>query len=178
MRVITLYDDCEQRELFDTLLAEVPWKELHVTVYGKTYPQPRLTAWMGDKPYRYSGLTLEAQSMTPTVERVARDILRTTSDAYNSVLCNLYRDGSDAMGYHSDNEPELGDRPQVASVSLGDDRVLRVRPKRGGGSAAVVLRGGELLVMPPGMQDDFEHAIVRTRKPCGPRINLTYRNVV
>jgi alkylated DNA repair dioxygenase AlkB len=95
---------------------------------------------------------------------------------FNSCLANLYRDGTDSIGYHSDNESELGRRPTIASVSLGDRRrfVLRHRVTRERWSWD--LGYGDLLVMRDESQSDYAHAVPKTSRPVGPRMNLTFRH--
>lgn len=161
--------------LFGRLQKEIAWEQHAVTLYGRTTPTPRLTAWMGDGAYRYSGIVNEP-SPWPDVLAELRERLRgELAVEFNSCLANFYRDGADSMGYHSDNEPELGPRPTIASVSLGDRRrfVLRHRASRERWSWD--LGEGDLLVMRAESQSDYAHAIPKTSRAVGPRINLTFR---
>lgn len=174
---VKLYQSERAAALCDALLGEVPWGQYTVRVYGREHPQPRLTAWMGPGSYRYAGLVLGPRPFTPTVAGIAQDVERRVGEGFNSVLCNWYRDGQDAMGYHSDNEEELGVAPLIASVSFGATRTLRVRRKGERGSVGIPLESGDLLVMPRGMQACCEHALVRTRRAVGARVNLTFRNL-
>jgi alkylated DNA repair dioxygenase AlkB len=105
----------------------------------------------------------------------------TTGAAFDSVLANLYRDGKDAMGWHADDEPELGPAPVIASLSLGATRRFAFKPKAGneeGARLSIVLPHGSLLVMRGATQANYLHAIPRTRRPVGARINLTFRRVL
>ena len=161
--------------LFAKLQKEISWEQHAVTLYGRTTPTPRLTAWMGDGAYRYSGIVNEP-SPWPDVLAELRERLRGELGVeFNSCLANFYRGGADSMGYHSDNEPELGPRPTIASVSLGDRRrfVLRHRASRERWSWD--LGEGDLLVMRAESQSDYAHAIPKTSRAVGPRINLTFR---
>ena len=161
--------------LFEVLRDEITWEQHAVTVYGRTMPAPRLSAWIGDSAYRYSGVVHEpAPWLAPLAE--LRDRLRgELAVNFNSCLANLYRDGTDSMGYHNDNEPELGPRPVVASISLGDRRrfVLRHRTTRERWSWD--LGHGDLLVMRDESQSDYAHAVPKISRAVGPRMNLTFR---
>jgi alkylated DNA repair dioxygenase AlkB len=161
--------------LFRVLQEEIVWEQHAVTLHGRTMPTPRLTGWFGDGAYRYSG-TVNEPAPWPEVLAELRDRLRGALGVdFNSCLANLYRDGSDSMGYHSDNESELGQRPTIASVSLGDRRrfVLRHRATRQRWSWD--LGHGDLLVMRDESQSDYAHAVPKTSRPVGPRMNLTFR---
>lgn len=161
--------------LFEVLQDQITWEQHAVTLYGRTMPAPRLSAWIGDSAYRYSGIVHEP---APWLEPLAelRDRLRgELGVTLNSCLANLYRNGTDSMGYHSDNEPELGPRPLIASVSLGDRRrfVLRHRVTRERWSWD--LGQGDLLVMRNESQSEYAHAVPKVSQPVGPRMNLTFR---
>jgi alkylated DNA repair dioxygenase AlkB len=161
--------------LLEVLRDEILWEQHGVTLYGRTTPTPRLTAWFGDTAYRYSGIVNEPAPWPDALIEL-RDRLRVElSVDFNSCLANLYRDGMDSMGYHSDNEPELGPRPTIASVSLGDRRrfVLRHRVTRATWSWD--LGHGDLLIMRDESQSDYVHALPKTSRPVGPRMNLTFR---
>jgi alkylated DNA repair dioxygenase AlkB len=162
--------------LFEVLRDEISWEQHAITLYGRTSPTPRLTSWIGDCAYRYSGIVNEPAPW-PEVLAVLRERIRDELGVdVNSCLANLYRDGADSMGYHSDNEPELGPRPAIASVSLGDRRrfVLRHRATRERWSWD--LGHGDLLVMRDESQSDYAHAVPKTSRPVGPRMNLTFRH--
>lgn len=173
--VTCLYPPGVAADLYEALATSLAWAQHHVTVYGVTHPQPRLSAWMGPGPYRYAGLTLPAADFPTVVAEIAADVARCVGEPFDAVLANWYRDGRDAMGYHADDEPELGADPLVAAVSFGATRTLRIRPRTGGPSTAVPLAGGDLVVLPRGLQRTHHHAIPRTRRPVGGRISLTFR---
>jgi alkylated DNA repair dioxygenase AlkB len=100
-----------------------------------------------------------------------------TAHRFNSVLLNLYRNGRDSMGWHADDEPELGPAPAIASVSLGALRRFRLRPRAGLVHAplSLDLPHGSLLLMRGPTQQHWQHALPKTARPVGPRLNLTFR---
>ena len=168
--------------LFDRLQAETPWRSETITLWGKSYPQPRLTAWFGDegKTYTYSGISMAPQPWTPLLSQLKREVETLTNTAFNSVLVNLYRNNRDSMGFHSDDEPELGAEPAIASLSLGHERTL-VFKRKGGHKVPPVrvpLPSGSLLLMRGGTQRHWQHGITKQDRICGPRINLTFRQIV
>jgi len=167
--------------LFAELRDGIAWEVHRIRLFGKLVESPRLSCWIGDPgaAYVYSGARFEPQrwplALLPVRERLQRD----TGIAFNSVLANLYRDGRDRMGWHSDNEPELGRDPTIASLSLGAERrfVLKHRSvaslKR-----TVVLAHGSLLLMAGGTQASYRHALPASSRVVEPRINLTFRRIL
>lgn len=178
----SFYRRDESAPLMATLLQEIAWRQETIVLWGKQYPQPRLTAWYGDpgSRYRYSGMTLEPQPWTPVLQRIRGDIERVTGRRYNSVLLNLYRDERDSVGWHSDDEPELGPTPAIASLSLGEARSFRFRHKTRKDQDRIVLElvDGSLLLMEGDTQRCWQHAIVKEKRTREPRINLTFRNIL
>lgn len=164
--------------IFDAVHAETPWRQESVTLFGKTHPMPRLTCWMGDSAYTYSGLRNEPAPWTPAVARLRALVEGLAGTAFNGVLLNLYRDGGDSMGWHADDEASLGARPVIASVSLGAPRRMRFKAKRGSETFDLDLEPGSVLVMRGDSQRDWLHAIPKTRRSVGPRINLTFRKIL
>ncbi|MDR6991878.1 alpha-ketoglutarate-dependent dioxygenase AlkB [Luteimonas sp. 3794] len=171
--------------LFAGLLAQVPWSRHRLRMFGREIDAPRLSCWIGDPDasYRYSGTTFAPHPWPEALRPVREAVSAATGVAYNSVLANLYRDGNDAMGWHSDDERELGPEPVIASLSLGATRrfVLKARaPDTEGRLArhALELPHGSLLVMRGDTQARFRHALPRTARPVGPRINLTFRRIL
>ena len=171
----------EAKGLFEVLVATTSWRQEPIRMFGKEVLQPRLVAWHGDPGavYTYSGARHEPVPWTPPLEMI-RDRLLPITGPFNSVLCNLYRDGLDRMGWHADDEPALGPEPLIASVSLGAARtfLLKHRTRKDLGTIKVVLTSGSLLVMQGLTQRDWKHAVPGTRRPVGPRLNLTFRNVI
>lgn len=165
---------------YEDIKAAVDWQQRSVTVYGKTYPQPRLTKWYGDVPYLYSGLSWDACPMPAFLQRILGRVQDLTGERFNSCLCNLYRDGQDSVGWHADDEPIFGGDPIVASVSFGAPRTFKLRPNKGKAKDEVsyMLEDGQLLVMGKGVQPAWKHCITKTALPVGERINLTFRLTV
>ncbi len=173
----------EADRLLALLSVEVPWRQERIRMMGREVLQPRLTAWYGDPGtgYRYSGLRLSPLPFTPALAAL-RDRAAAAAAAdmrFNSVLLNLYRDGADSVSWHSDDEPELGPDPIIASVSLGGTRRFDLRHRdRHEIRAALDLGHGSLLVMGESCQIRWQHRIAKTRRPTAPRINLTFRRIV
>jgi alkylated DNA repair dioxygenase AlkB len=159
------------------LIRDTPWRQDSVVVYGKRHLQPRLTAWYGEASYTYSGLTLQPLPMTPLLSTLRATVEALTGHRYNSVLLNYYRDGADSMGMHSDDEPELGPRPAIASLSLGASRTFILRHKISKKTVKLDLPDGSLLLMAGALQKHWLHGINKTTKQTGPRLNLTFRYV-
>ncbi len=166
--------------LLQQLIAGCDWRQQRITVYGKSYLQPRLSAWYGDRGYRYSGIRLEPSPWTAKLAALKRRVEDLTGTDYNSVLLNYYRDQDDSMGMHADDERDLGERPAIASLSLGATRELRLRHRqdRDRPTIRLALPSGSLLLMRGETQRYWKHGIARQRKPCGARINLTFRKIV
>ena len=166
------------RALFATLREGLPWERHRITVYGRTLDAPRLSCWIGDAAYTYSGTRFEPHPW-PAALAPVRERLEAEFDAgFNSVLANLYRDGNDRLGFHRDSEPELGPEPLIASISLGATRRFRLRERKGRASFGIDLEHGSLLVMAGATQRHWLHAVPPTARVVGPRINLTFRRVL
>ncbi len=161
--------------VFERLQAEIGWEQHEVTLFGRTVPTPRLTAWVGDGAYRYSGIVNQPQPWPAALAEIRDRLVRELGVEFNSCLANLYRDGSDSMGFHSDDEPELGRRPTIASVSLGASRRFLFRHRGTRARWTWDLGEGDLLVMRDESQSDYGHAVPKTTRPTGPRMNLTFR---
>lgn len=175
--------------LYRTLRSCIAWEQHSVKLFGCSVPAPRLSCWVGDPDasYQYSGVRYTARvwpkALLPIRERL-RDELGVD---FNSVLANLYRDGCDCMGWHSDDEAALGPRPVIASLSLGATRRFVLKRRGAAGSAkqgagprpfALSLEAGSVLLMRGDTQRHYRHAVPRTAKTVGPRINLTFRRIV
>ena len=164
-------------EVFERLLRETEWRHETIVVYGKRHLQPRLTAWHGEASYTYSGLRLAPLPMTPLLAQLRAAVEAATGHRYNSVLLNYYRDGADSMGMHSDDEPELGPQPAIASLSYGATRGFVLRHKTSKRTLKFDLADGNLLLMAGPLQRHWLHGINKTAKPTGPRLNLTFRYI-
>ena len=165
----------EPDRVFDRLTAELAWEQLPITLFGRTVRTPRLTAWVGDAAYAYSGVVNRPQPWPPTLRALRDRLIAELGVSFNSCLANLYRDGSDSMGYHSDDEPELGPRPVIASVSLGARRIFALRHRASRERWTWALGAGDVLVMREESQSDFTHAVPKTTRAVGARMNLTFR---
>ena len=167
--------------LADGLLHELPWQVHRVRMFGREIDSPRRSCWIGDPgaAYRYSGIRHEPHPWPSLLLPLRERLVLETGVHFNSVLANLYRDGRDSMGWHSDDEPELGEHPVIASLRLGATRrfVLRHRLERSR-RHTLELRDGSLLVMRGRTQVQWQHALPRTAKPVGPRVNLTFRRIL
>ena len=160
------------------LLGETPWAQPSVQLYGRQYPVPRLVAWYGDAEasYRYSGLTHRPLAWTPRLAEIRARVEAAVGQSLNGVLLNYYRDGQDSMGWHSDDEAELGRNPLIASLNLGGKRRFDLRRKGSNRiEHSLLLEHGSLLVMAGPTQHHWQHQVAKTRSPCAPRLNLTFR---
>lgn len=154
---------------------------------GEAYDEPRLTCWYGELPYTYARSTMAANTQWHPLLLTLREAVEQASGcSFNSLLCNLYRDGHDSIGWHSDDEASLGNKPTIASLSLGDTRVFSLRkqppPEENGDFTyveriRVPLGHGTLLLMDGATQDDWQHQVAKEYHDRGPRINLTFRNI-
>ena len=174
----------EADRLFVQLLDEVAWRQDAIKMFGREVMQPRLTAWMGDPgaKYRYSGLSMEPAPWCASAQLIRSRVEAMTGLSFNSVLLNHYRHGNDSMGWHRDNEKELGSQPVIVSVSLGTERLFLLRRYRSKtDKKALPLAHGSVLIMSGLLQQHWEHCLPKVRKSLamsvGPRINLTFRRV-
>ncbi|UTW13955.1 alpha-ketoglutarate-dependent dioxygenase AlkB family protein [Marinobacterium rhizophilum] len=171
----------EAAHLLGRLSREIDWREDRIRLFGREHAIPRLQQFQGETglQYRYSGLQLQARPWHPLIAALLARIATLEPTPFNCVLLNLYRDGSDSMGWHSDDEPELGPDPVIASLSLGQPRrfVLRHRQDPGQPKLELTLENGSLLLMRGSTQHFWQHALPRTRRPCAPRLNLTFRRI-
>jgi alkylated DNA repair dioxygenase AlkB len=179
------YDDgfyafAKAEQLFNSLQKEIPWRQNKITVYGKTYDEPRLTQLYGDNQmeYSYSGITFKALDWSPLMKSIKEDVERATGCEFNICLANFYRDGSDSNGWHADNEKELGKNPVIASISLGQERFFHLRHNENKEwRFKFPLENGSLLFMAGETQHTYKHQIAKTKRLIQPRINLTFRKV-
>ena len=165
-------------EVMARLLAETDWREETVVVYGKRHLQPRLSAWYGDAAYTYSGLRLQPAPFTPLLNTLRHAVETATGHTFNSVLLNYYRNERDSMGMHSDDEPELGPSPAIASLSFGAARTFILKHKHNKRTVRVDLTDGSLLLMAGETQKHWLHGINKMTRMLQARINLTFRNIV
>lgn len=165
----------EADALFEALRAELPWEERPILVAGREVLQPRLVAWEGEIAYRYSGQTLRVAPITARTRALMERAAATAGGPFNHALFNWYRDGKDHIGFHADNEPELGRNPLIASLSLGAPRRFRLERKgRRHTRRDLELAHGSLLVMGGTLQHHWYHAVPRAAG-VGGRVNVTFR---
>jgi alkylated DNA repair dioxygenase AlkB len=165
---------------FARLHEETRWTQPVIHVWGKDHMQPRLSCWYGDADavYRFSGKTFQPHPWTETLQAIRHEIESATGICFNSVLLNLYRDGEDSIGMHSDNEPELGPEPVIASLSLGATRMFRLKHRKNAAApVSIALSDGSLLIMAGRTQESWQHGVRKERHDVGPRINLTFRRI-
>jgi alkylated DNA repair dioxygenase AlkB len=172
------FESNRANELFEKLKNEIPWQQDDITVFGKTYSQPRLTALFGNegKPYAYSNIVMQPNPWNPLLQLIKDEIEEVSKANFTTVLLNLYRDGKDSNGWHADNEKELGQNPVIASLSLGAERSFHLRHNTiKEQKIKINLEHGSLLLMKGETQHFWKHQIPKTAKIIEPRINLTFR---
>lgn len=177
---VCAFDQQEADRLLLELRQGIGWQQEEILIFGRRTAVPRLVAWHGDPlaSYTYSGTRHEPSAWTSPLLEIRARIAALTGAAFNSVLLNLYRDGRDSMGWHSDDEPELGRNPQIASVSLGATRRFRMQHRRRKSEALTVdLAHGSLLLMAGQTQHHWRHSVPKTAARVGERINLTFRAI-
>lgn len=173
-----IFSPQKSASFFERLSSEIDWQQETIFIYGRHIATPRLAAWYGDAAYTYSGLKHEPRAWTPALSDLRERVEELAKAPFNSVLLNLYRDGSDSMSWHSDDEPELGQNPTIASLSLGGTRRFRLRRKeQHSQSQSLDLEDASLLIMAGALQHNWQHALPKTKRPVSPRINLTFRNI-
>jgi alkylated DNA repair dioxygenase AlkB len=166
---------------FSELQQTIPWQNDPITVFGKTYPQPRMTSLHGHTtdPYGYSGIVMKPKPMTQSLLDIEEKIKTLCTETFTTVLLNLYRNGKDSNGWHADDETELGINPVIASVSLGAERYFHLKHKTDKTQRLkFALEHGSLLLMKGTTQHFWKHQIAKTAREVGPRINLTFRKVL
>lgn len=175
-----VFDPERSENILQRLWKEVVWQEEQIRMFGKWVTVPRLTAFEGEPGigYRYAGKTHRAEGWSPLVQMLRETTENLCSQSFNSVLLNAYRNGNDYMGWHRDNEKELGLDPFIASMSFGMPRIFQLRryqDKRG--QISLVLRSGSLLLMGGNIQTEWEHRLPPKKYSSGLRINLTFRQI-
>ena len=169
-------------QMLRKLIDQTIWRQEDVKIYGKVYQQPRLVALYGDsgKQYDYSGISLHPLPWTDLLREIKRRVEDCTDARFNAVFLNLYRDHNDSMGFHSDDEKELGKNPVIASLTFGATRtfLLKHKHKKEIPLQKIPLEAGTVLLMKGETQHFWKHGINKQTKPCGPRINLTFRTLL
>ena len=180
VRLTRFCDAAQARHWFERLHAEIPWERHRLKLFGREIDSPRLSCWIGDADavYTYSRTRFVPRPWTPALAELRDAVASLCGEAFNSVLCNLYRDGGDAMGWHSDSEPELGAEPVIASLSFGATRRFRLRNRADTTIGVdIALKSGTLLLMAGATQRHYKHDLPRAKAVRDPRINLTFRRI-
>lgn len=165
---------------FAALRAQIAFEQRPIRIMGRTVMQPRLSAWVGDPgaAYTYSGVLNQPAPWSPALQELRATVSAAAGESFNSVLCNLYRDGADSMGLHADAERELGPQPVIASLSLGATRRFQLRHRRDAADRLDLdLQDGSLLIMRGALQQHYRHGVPKQRAITAPRINLTFRRI-
>jgi alkylated DNA repair dioxygenase AlkB len=172
-----LFDPSDSDALFTTLRSTIQWQNDQVILFGATRTLSRKVAWHGDDSftYSYSGTSKTASPWIPELCQIKERVEKSAGTTFNSCLLNLYHDGTEGMGWHSDDEKTLGENPVIASVSLGAERIFKLKHRESKEVVSVLLEHGSLLVMKGATQHYWVHAMPKTKKITTPRINLTFR---
>ena len=172
-------DNSSSDKLLETLLERNQWEREILKIYGKSISAPRLTSWFSDPmvSYRYSGKKRIGKPFTPELFQLRQILNARLNVHFNFVLANFYRDGKDYVGWHADDEPDLGSRPLIASISLGESRRFRVRHNSRKVTESIDLVHGSLLIMRGQSQSHFKHCLAKTKRLVNSRINLTFRTI-
>lgn len=167
----------EANRLFDILLQTISWRHEEAVVYGKYIVTKRKVAWYGDKAYSYtySGITKEALPWTKELLFIKQMVEEKTGETFNSCLLNLYHNGEESMGWHSDNESSIEKNSAIASVSFGAERAFSFRHKKTKETVSLLLENGSLLLMKDTTQQYWHHSLLKSKKVAEGRINLTFR---
>lgn len=168
-------------EAFEVLRSQIAWEQGQIRIFGKWVMEPRLSAWYGDPgaAYTYSGKHQEPLAWISPLSEVKGLVEQAADDRFNSVLLNLYRFGQDSMGWHSDDEKELGESPMIASLNLGATRKFQLRRKDDKSQKIELeLSHGSLLIMAGETQTYWQHQVPKTKKEVGERMNLTFRRII
>lgn len=177
LRLQQVFDAERAQQWKDRILSEVCVAQKTIVLFGKQVQEPRLVGWVGDVAYTYSRRTLAPRPMGSTIAELLDVTRRLSGYDFNHALINLYRDGRDSMGMHSDDEPELGRNPVVASWSFGAARKFVLAQKRGRQRLSLILPSGSLLCMLGDVQHTFRHGLPKDQAVCSERVNVTFRQI-
>ena len=167
------------QKLFKELYTQTNWIQEPIKIFGKEMMQPRLTHLFGEKSYSYSNIKMDPEPFPEMLQQLKNKLENFTKSTFNVCLANLYRDGQDSMGWHSDDEKELGKNPTIASISLGGERMFHLQHKtKKELKQKLVLAPGSLLIMAGETQHFWKHQLPKTKKKVAPRINLTFRQII
>ncbi len=166
-------------QYFNSLQTSIPWEQDQVNIFGKKILTKRKVAWYGEEAfsYTYSNSTKKALPWTKELLKLKNKVEERTGSTFNTCLLNLYHSGQEGMGWHSDDEPELGPHPIIAAISLGAERILYLKHKSSKKSISIILEPGSLLLMKGKTQSHWLHRLPPTKKVTRPRISLTFRTI-
>ena len=175
----SVFNTLEADYLLEQLLENVIWQQEKIKIYGQIHKLPRLTAWYGDegKRYTYSGITVYSLNWINPLSEIKSRIEEVSGDLFNSVLINRYRDGSDSISWHADDEHELGPCPLIGSLSFGEARSFQMKHKFRDEKFKITLKHGSYLLMKGNTQRNWLHRIPKSKRPLGERISLTFRQI-
>lgn len=175
-----LYSPQRCNEILARLINEVTWSEDACVIFGRRFEIPRLQAWFADSGirYSYSNNLLQTQAWIASLLAIKQDVAAITGHDFNAVLLTYYRHGKDHVTWHADDEKELGEAPVIASLSLGETRQFQYRNISNKFTESLSLENGDLLLMHPEFQRNWQHCIPIEESVDRPRINLTFRYVV
>lgn len=173
----SIFTEKESNELYTVLADRIAWKQEPIKIAGREIMQPRLTAWYGDqqKVYSYSGITMHPHEWTSELLFIKQRIGQIAEHEFTSALLNFYRNGSDSMGWHRDNEKELGNNPVIGSVSFGEPRIFHLKHIQKRLTVKIPLTSGSFLLMKGATQHHWLHSIPKNTKVTAGRINITFR---
>ncbi len=176
----SVFNEVESSLIFTTLLSEADWQHDVVKIFGKVHITSRKVAWYGDEDfsYSYSNSTKVALPWTKTLFEVKQRVEQHCATKFNSCLLNLYHNGNEGMGWHSDDERVLGINPQIASVSFGAPRKFLFKHKKSDEGISMILENGSVLLMKDETQHFWKHTLPKSRRVHHPRINLTFRKFI
>jgi alkylated DNA repair dioxygenase AlkB len=174
------YQPAEAEQILINLLQNLQWQEESIVVVGKRIKVPRLIAWYGDADavYEYSSVCHQPLPWTTELLAIKAKIEQQCHADFNSVLANLYRDGTDSMGWHADKEKQLGKNPCIASLSFGQPRLFKLRHNKTKQVLDIILQQGDLLLMTGALQHHWRHCLPKTRRRMQSRVNLTFRKII
>ncbi|MDT0642971.1 alpha-ketoglutarate-dependent dioxygenase AlkB [Zunongwangia sp. F363] len=163
----------------ERILKDTAWRQDKIKIFGKEMLQPRLTALFAEntKSYTYSGLTMHPEAFPEVLLEIKQAVEKVSEVRFTACLLNLYRNGRDSMGWHADDEKELGRNPEIASVSFGAERIFHLKHKKKNARFKLKLENGSLLIMKGSTQHFWKHQLPKTKMEIGHRINLTFRKI-
>lgn len=172
-----LYSGCFASNEILSYLDNIEFDQNVITMYGKIHNIPRLEKYFGDKDYYYSGIRLKNNRFPQWLKELQKKVMDYTGFEFNVCLINKYRDGNDYVAWHSDDEISLGPEPCIVSISIGETRNFKLKSKIDNTITSLNLNHGDMLVMLPGVQENYYHTLVKSKRVKGTRYSLTFRYI-